>query len=34
MTLFTEYIVNKTLNVPIMMTNIYPFLIGMAALEA
>lgn len=33
MTLFTQYIVNKTLNVPIMMTNIYPFLIGMAALK-
>jgi hypothetical protein len=33
MSLITEYILNKSLNAPIMMTNIYPFLMGMAALK-
>ena len=31
--LLTQYILLKSLNVPIMMTNIYPFLMGMAALK-
>ena len=31
--LTTEYILHKCLDVPIMMTNIYPFLMGMAALK-
>ncbi len=31
--LATKYIVHKSLDVPIMMTNIYPFLMGMAALK-
>lgn len=33
MTLLTEYLVNKTLNEPVMMSNIYPFLMGQAALK-
>ncbi len=33
MVLLTKYIINKSLDVPIMMSNIYPFLIGMAALK-
>ncbi len=31
--LMTKYIVNKSLNAPILMSNIYPFLMGMAALK-
>jgi hypothetical protein len=31
--LLTEYIINKSLNVPVMMSNVYPFLMGMAALK-
>ncbi len=33
MSLLTEYVVNKSLNAPVMMSNVYPFLIGMAALK-
>jgi L-fucose isomerase-like protein len=33
MVLTTKYIVHKALDVPIMMSNIYPFLMGMAALK-
>ena len=33
MSLITEYILNKSLKAPIIMTNIYPFLMGMAALK-
>ena len=33
MSLLTQYMLLKSLNVPIMMTNIYPFLMGMAALK-
>lgn len=33
MTLLTEYLVNKTLDEPVMMSNIYPFLMGQAALK-
>jgi hypothetical protein len=33
MALTTKYIINKSLDVPIMMSNIYPFLMGMAALK-
>ncbi len=29
----TKYIINKSLGAPIMMSNIYPFLVGMAALK-
>lgn len=32
MSMLTKYILNKTLGMPIMMTNIYPFLMGQAAL--
>lgn len=32
MSLLTQYIVEKTLRSPVMTTNIYPFLVGMAAL--
>lgn len=31
--MLTEYILHKSLNVPIMMTNLYPFLMGQAALK-
>jgi hypothetical protein len=31
--MLTKYILNKSLNVPIMMTNLYPFLMGQAALK-
>jgi len=31
--MLTEYILNKSLDVPIMMTNLYPFLMGQAALK-
>ena len=31
--MLTKYILNKSLDVPIMMTNIYPFLMGQAALK-
>ncbi len=33
MVLTTKYIIHKSLEVPIMMSNIYPFLMGMAALK-
>ena len=33
MVLTTKYIINKALDVPIIMSNIYPFLMGMAALK-
>ena len=33
MTMFTQYIVNRALKQDVMMTNIYPVLIGMAALK-
>jgi hypothetical protein len=33
MSLTTKYIIHKSLNVPTMMSNIYPFLMGMAALK-
>ena len=33
MVLTTKYIINKSLDVPIMMSNMYPFLMGMAALK-
>ena len=33
MSLITKYIINKSLDAPIIMTNIYPFLMGMAALK-
>jgi hypothetical protein len=33
MALMTKYILNKALDVPVMMSNIYPFLMGMAALK-
>ena len=33
MSLITKYILNKSLDAPIIMTNIYPFLMGMAALK-
>ncbi len=33
MSMLTKYILNKSLNVPIMMTNLYPFLMGQAALK-
>lgn len=32
MSMLTKYILNKSLDMPIMMTNIYPFLMGQAAL--
>ncbi len=31
--MLTKYIINKTLDAPIMMTNLYPFLLGQAALK-
>lgn len=31
--MLTEYIIHQTLNVPVMMTNLYPFLMGQAALK-
>ena len=31
--MITEYLVNKSLDVPVMMTNLYPFLMGDAALK-
>ncbi|MCT4687350.1 hypothetical protein [Vallitalea sp.] len=33
MSLLTKYIIYKSLGVPLMMTNLYPFLMGMAALK-
>lgn len=33
MSMATKYIINKSLRAPIMMSNIYPFLVGMAALK-
>ncbi len=33
MTLLTKYLIHRSLRVPIMMSNIYPFLMGMAALK-
>lgn len=33
MSMLTQYILNKSLGVPIMMTNLYPFLMGQAALK-
>lgn len=33
MSLLTKYITHKALNAPIMMSNLYPFLMGMAALK-
>ena len=33
MSMMTKYILHKSLDVPIMMTNIYPFLMGQAALK-
>lgn len=33
MTLLTKYMIHRSLGVPIMMSNIYPFLMGMAALK-
>ncbi len=33
MTMMTEYILHKSLGMPIMMTNLYPFLMGQAALK-
>jgi hypothetical protein len=33
MSILTKYILNKSLDVPIMMTNLYPFLMGQAALK-
>lgn len=33
LSLATKYIIQKSLNAPIMMSNIYPFLMGMAALK-
>ncbi len=33
MSMLTKYIMNKSLGVPIMMTNLYPFLMGQAALK-
>jgi len=33
MTLMTKYLIQKSLDVPIMMSNIYPFLMGQAALK-
>jgi len=33
MSLMTKYLINKTLGAPIIMTNVYPFLMGMAALK-
>ncbi len=33
MSMLTQYILNKSLNTPIMMTNLYPFLMGQAALK-
>ncbi len=33
MTLLTKYLIHRSLGVPIMMSNIYPFLMGMAALK-
>jgi hypothetical protein len=33
MSLLTQYILHRSLDAPIMMTNIYPFLLGMAALK-
>jgi len=33
MSMLTKYILNKALGVPIMMTNLYPFLMGQAALK-
>ena len=33
MSMATKYIINKSLGAPIMMSNIYPFLVGMAALK-
>lgn len=31
--MLTEYLINKSLKVPVMMTNLYPFLMGQAALK-
>ncbi|MFN8471113.1 MAG: hypothetical protein U0822_02740 [Anaerolineae bacterium] len=33
LSMLTKYILNRSLDVPIMMTNLYPFLMGMAALK-
>jgi hypothetical protein len=33
MTLLTKYLIHRSLAVPIMMSNIYPFIMGMAALK-
>ena len=33
MSMATKYIINRSLGAPIMMSNIYPFLVGMAALK-
>ena len=33
MSLLTEYLVHNTIDVPVMMTNIYPFLMGKAAIK-
>lgn len=33
MAMLTKYVLNKSLDVPIMMTNLYPFLMGQAALK-
>ena len=33
LTMLSKYIVHKSLNIPIMMTNLYPFLMGQAALK-
>lgn len=33
MSLLTEYLIHQSLKVPVMMSNVYPFLMGMAALK-
>lgn len=33
LSLLTNYIINKSLNVPVMMSNVYPFLMGSSALK-
>ncbi len=33
LSLLTNYIINKSLDVPVMMSNVYPFLMGLAALK-
>jgi len=33
MSMLTKYLVNKALNLPVMMSNVYPFLVGQAALK-